>query len=65
MRRKRHDPSPLARRDAGLSECAPDEKHGPEAVAALSDPELRDKLQDFITNRREEINYRIYAFNKL
>ena len=39
-------------------------RYGPEAVAALSDPELREK-QDFITNRREEINYRIYAFNKL
>ena len=40
-------------------------QYGPEAVAALSDPELRDKLQDFITNRREEINYQIYAFGKL
>ncbi|MBR0231619.1 MAG: hypothetical protein IJQ53_05280 [Clostridia bacterium] len=33
--------------------------------AALSVPEVRDRLQYLITEGRKEIYYRIYAFNKL
>lgn len=39
--------------------------YGPEAAAALSAPEVRDKLQYWITEGRKDIYYRIYAFNKL
>ena len=38
--------------------------YGPEAGEALADP-ARNRLQYFIPERREEINYRIYAFNRL
>lgn len=40
-------------------------QYGPEAVAALSVPEVRDRLQYLITDGRKEIYYRICAFNKL
>ena len=39
--------------------------YGPEAAAALSAPEVRDRLHYWITEGRKEIYYRIYAFNKL
>ena len=39
--------------------------YGPDAVAALSCPEVRDKLNYLITEGRRDIYYRIYAFNKL
>ena len=39
--------------------------YGPEAVAALSAPEVRDRLQYLITEGREEIYYRIYTSQKL
>ena len=34
---------------------------GPEAVAALEVPEVRDRLQYLITEGREEIYYRVYT----
>ena len=40
-------------------------RYGPEAAAALSVPEVRDRLNYWITEGRKEIYYRIYAFNKL
>ncbi|MBR0231617.1 MAG: hypothetical protein IJQ53_05270 [Clostridia bacterium] len=40
-------------------------RYGPEATAALSVPEVRDRLQYLITEGRKEIYYQIYAFNKL
>lgn len=39
--------------------------YGPEAVAALSFPEVRDRLQYLITEGREEIYYHIYTSQKL
>ena len=39
--------------------------YGPEAAAALSVPEVRNRLEYLITEGRREIYYRIYAFNKL
>ena len=39
--------------------------YGPEAAAALSAPEVREKLQYLIGEGRKEIYYQIYAFNKL
>ena len=39
--------------------------YGPEAVAALSENTVRDRLQYLITDGRKEIYYQIYAFNKL
>ncbi len=39
--------------------------YGPEAAAALSAPEVRDRLHYLITEGRRDIYYRIYAFNKL
>ena len=41
------------------------DRYGPEAAAALSAPEVRDKLDYLITEGRRDIYYRIYAFNKL
>ena len=40
-------------------------KYGKEVVDVLSVPEVKDKLQYFITDGRKDIYYRIYAFNKL
>lgn len=40
-------------------------KYGPEAVAALSAPSVRDRLQYLINDGRREIYYQIYAFNRL
>ena len=39
--------------------------YSPEAAAALSAPEVRDRLHYLITEGRRDIYYRIYAFNKL
>jgi HD-GYP domain-containing protein (c-di-GMP phosphodiesterase class II) len=40
-------------------------RYGPEAVAALSDRKVRDRLDYLINEGRKEIYYRIYAFNEL
>lgn len=39
-------------------------RYGPEAVAALSAPEVRSRLQYLITEGREEVYYRIYTAKK-
>ena len=39
--------------------------YGPEAAAALSSEDVRDRLHYLITDGRKEIYYRIYAFNSL
>ena len=39
-------------------------QYGPDVVAALSAPELQVDLQYYTVERRREINYRIYAFNR-
>lgn len=39
--------------------------YGPEAAKALSEPEVRNRLEYLITEGRKEIYYKIYAFNKL
>ena len=40
-------------------------KYGEEVVDAISNPEVKDKLQYLITEGRKDIYYKIYAFNKL
>ena len=40
-------------------------KYGEDAAFALSVPEVRDKLEYWVTEGRKDIYYRIYAFNKL
>ena len=40
-------------------------QYGPEAVAALSDPEVCDQLRFWISKGRKEIYYQIYAFNEV
>ena len=40
-------------------------RYGPDATAALSAPEVRDRLLYLTTEGRKDINYRIYAFNKM
>ena len=40
-------------------------QYGKEATDALSNKEVRDKLEYLITEGREDIYYRIYAFNKI
>ncbi|MBR4798698.1 MAG: hypothetical protein IK047_00395 [Clostridia bacterium] len=39
-------------------------RYGPGAAAALSSPEVQEKLLYLTTEGRKDINYRIYAFNK-
>ena len=39
--------------------------YGPEAVAALSAPAVRDRLQHLITEGRQEIYCRIYTYTRL
>ncbi|MBO4216859.1 MAG: hypothetical protein J5940_02830, partial [Clostridia bacterium] len=40
-------------------------RYGPEAAAALSAPEVKEKLLYLTAEKRKDINYRIYAFNKI
>ena len=40
-------------------------QYGPEAVSALSDPALQERLRYLIGDGRREINYQIYAFNEI
>ena len=40
-------------------------QYGPEVVEALADPQIRQKLQYWITEGRKEIYYQIYAFNEI
>ena len=40
-------------------------RYGPDAAAALSAPGVRDRLLYLTTEGRKDVNYRIYAFNKI
>lgn len=40
-------------------------QYGPEAAAALSVPEVRDRLSYWVTDGRKDVYYRIYALDKI
>ena len=40
-------------------------RYSREVAELLLDPNIRNAVEDTITNRREDVNYRIYAFNEI
>ena len=40
-------------------------RYSREVAEVLAKPDVRDAVNEIITKRREEVNYRIYAFNEI